>query len=1083
MIQPESQHESPIQRARLLKRDVADCRPWIWLALMLLVGLGGYLRFNSLGYNDLNRDEFGQTLPVVRDMLETGHVFARSAGSTWWDRTLPFLSFAMSAISVAFLGDTDVALRLFPALFGTISILLFWRLARRFLPPCPALLCTSLFTLSTAHIYYSREARYYAYIVFFALVVLLLALRLADRQARRKYWAGLGIILAALLAISTHWFSVLFLTGTMVFLACHWISGWLCTPRRRRLAIGSVAAIGVLCVTLLTVSMIRGGVRSTISARSEADGPPIHPSTAMEFLSSLPQITLKKWRDMTGAHGGWTTRFSRESKGYQLLGLTVRTFSNAGNPYRPSEAPYFNETSPILAWGMTTLAVIGWLTSFRRHPHFAWLTTLWFVPALLLFWLANPEHFVAAKYIIFVLPLYLVAVTLGVDWILSRLTALRRGDAPQSMRFSVVGQSVFVAAVALLSWNAIHAARFHRNDGYKQLAERILTELPSDVVLCNLTNLPPDASWKYLGYYDGVTDSLLPRYLNMDNGSRPIHQIAGLEGWCDFVRSRPSARFLVFGVGKSPRKDPRLVQWISKHALPDNDLPHLVSIEPFLIPSPDVQWPKDPKQITLAPPGRTAIDSKGVPVRSTRPLSIKAKFAVPGPYQLRTSGIKTSGRGRAILKLAVDGKSVAREMLPDESRPQPIQLRFTIADAGTHTLRISVDKNDGPGGVDVWLDYIDLLSSYSPRKYVMSGAGVAALLINANDGNHKTWELRVGQAANKEAEWQSFFDTVSALPAGSPVIVLSRGPALSLFEGDHASIAAAFHLIGADETVLRRLRSESGLLLLGVVGADDANVEPLPNGAVRFLDKGCRFREEAEPLPWPLAIANMSGAEPIREEGADSYHLPQSYRPGVYYLPAGEMNSADAAMQSSYVEPGVAVDAQIHDRFFHGEWKRRRPVIDRCLASSDQIPGMQTVWAMPEADHEKSIADFGFSANQRILAGHRWQSLVQAPITALKEQDHLRLVMTNDAPENIEAIQFILRTSREDGIWWKLIPNTPQQTTPFECPLKSFTVNGGAKLEEIESLDIRVLPRGDDPVTIEVLDARILRKADTTSSG
>jgi hypothetical protein len=137
---------------------------------------------------------------------------------------------------------------------------------------------------------------------------------------------------------------------------------------------------------------------------------------------------------------------------------------------------------------------------------------------------------------------------------------------------------------------------------------------------------------------------------------------------------------------------------------------------------------------------------------------------------------------------------------------------------------------------------------------------------------------------------------------------------------------------------------------------------------------------------------------------------------------------------------------------------------------------------MPESGFGEAVTAFDHPARRWMVEGRRWKPLIKAPVSLLREDDYLRLVMTNNATDKVAAVHFILRSSRDDGIWWLPVAIDPEQTTPFECDLRKFKAVGGTKLSEIESVELRVRPRGNDPVTIDVFDARILRRPDSTSA-
>lgn len=100
----------------------------------------------------------------------------------------------------ALLGAGETGLRLFPILASVASLLLFWRLASRFLSGAALSGAVAVFAVSPALVWYARKAKQYAGDVGVTLVLLLLAIRfLEDRGSVRRAGVAGAVGLVAIL--------------------------------------------------------------------------------------------------------------------------------------------------------------------------------------------------------------------------------------------------------------------------------------------------------------------------------------------------------------------------------------------------------------------------------------------------------------------------------------------------------------------------------------------------------------------------------------------------------------------------------------------------------------------------------------------------------------------------------------------------------------------------------------------------------------------------------------------------------------------------------------------------------------------
>ena len=128
----------------------------------------------------------------------------------------------LTRLSFLTFGDGELALRLVPLLAGLLALPLFYRLARRLLPPFGVILATALFALSPYLIYYSTEVKQYSLDVLVAIGLTLATLRTVEEGFSVSAAIRLGVLGLVLV-----WFSqtaVFVLAGMGMVLAVWQIS-------------------------------------------------------------------------------------------------------------------------------------------------------------------------------------------------------------------------------------------------------------------------------------------------------------------------------------------------------------------------------------------------------------------------------------------------------------------------------------------------------------------------------------------------------------------------------------------------------------------------------------------------------------------------------------------------------------------------------------------------------------------------------------------------------------------------------------------------------------------------------------------
>jgi hypothetical protein len=173
------------------------------LVLALLTLLAAALRFWRLGNWSFWADE----IATLRDSSDLRGVITYPVG------------YALIGLVVRWLGTNEFAARLVPAIAGTISIPVLYLIGRKLFSERAAVLSAVLLAVSSYHIFFSQEARYYTLVMLFSMLGMWCAFVGLERGNRK---ALLGAVLLLALAGWTHWTAGLVLPALAVYALWSW---------------------------------------------------------------------------------------------------------------------------------------------------------------------------------------------------------------------------------------------------------------------------------------------------------------------------------------------------------------------------------------------------------------------------------------------------------------------------------------------------------------------------------------------------------------------------------------------------------------------------------------------------------------------------------------------------------------------------------------------------------------------------------------------------------------------------------------------------------------------------------------------
>lgn len=362
---------------KLVPSKLFGDRPWSsnWIVVTLLVlitALAAALRLYHLDARGLWTDEVFTALfaSAENDLAAV----ARRSLST--PVPTPPLWFLITHFFLRILGSSDIVARLPSMLCGVLGILAIYKVGEALFDRAIGLTSALLLALSPMHLRQSQEARFYAGVVLFSLLSLYFLYR-GVNSYEKKWWVGFTIV--TLVNLYTH-LTAFFVLAVEIMYACLLLTQHLVAARRR----GTTRRLGTTFALPLLISV---GI------------------IAACYVPMIPHI-IRGIQGPRGLGNPNQTRGLKLSVGY-FLSLFGRFGAGDGIPLALFMAAFL--------WGL--------IHAIRRQGRPGFLILLWIAVPFLIVFPLRPKHWFAAKYVIFILPLYLMTISLGVTY-LARSIAL-----------------------------------------------------------------------------------------------------------------------------------------------------------------------------------------------------------------------------------------------------------------------------------------------------------------------------------------------------------------------------------------------------------------------------------------------------------------------------------------------------------------------------------------------------------------------------------------------------------------------------------------------------------------------------------
>jgi 4-amino-4-deoxy-L-arabinose transferase-like glycosyltransferase len=335
------------------------------ITLVFILTGGGFLRLLALGQKSLWRDEIETMLFALSPLKEVIHL----------SLTVPFIPrppfyFIISHFFMKIKGSVAF-LRLPAALSAILTLFLLYYLARRLFGVRPALLGVFLMAVSPFQIYYAQEGREYA----FLMLLSLLALAILEAAPDRGPWSLILWTAVCLAILYTHHFgAVIVATQAVIAPVLFWMDS---REGRLKFKVSFPAFLLALALVLILwqpmLTHLLGGLA----------GP-----RGMRGFSLSPAFSLAELKTMVGLMG---------------LGNGPGTFI------------------------VPLLALIGFYPSRRDECRRGLVISfLWLAPAVTLTLFGQFAHVFRVRYLIFIIPIYLLMVARG-STVLDDLAGIRFG--------------------------------------------------------------------------------------------------------------------------------------------------------------------------------------------------------------------------------------------------------------------------------------------------------------------------------------------------------------------------------------------------------------------------------------------------------------------------------------------------------------------------------------------------------------------------------------------------------------------------------------------------------------------------------
>ncbi len=409
--------------------------------LLLVLLLAFALRLSHLGAKSLWQDEI-----FTAAIASTGNRVLEVVTIPLYNTALPAppLYFLVTHFFL-YIGDNDFLLR-FPALlFGVLGVSATYALGARLFGKSEGLVGAFLLCVSSLHVRYSQDARFYSLLAFLSLLSLYFLYR-ALSDNRRIWW--IGFVACTVLNVYNHLFGLLVLLSQIVFMGGLWIGNSLMARRDH-------------------------------SAIAQLTEPPHKADCAHDKRKNL--AALVSLAIIVVLYGPMIPHL--------LRGLTSR--KGLGGMATPGISLTPSFLAQVLeAWGsgpgfallvFLIPFIIGLVACVRTRRTQLWLAFSWLVVPFAVLFLLPAKHGFRPRYVLFMLPLYLIFIARGLTFLSDVVDNwLERRRVRRTGVFLALSSAVLV----LVSWPALQGYYTEQRSDWKAVADLLMRSFsPGEVIV------------------------------------------------------------------------------------------------------------------------------------------------------------------------------------------------------------------------------------------------------------------------------------------------------------------------------------------------------------------------------------------------------------------------------------------------------------------------------------------------------------------------------------------------------------------------------------------------------------------------
>lgn len=439
----------------------------ILLLLFIILFLGSFLRLYNIGKESFWMDE-GATaitlkkynaLQILNNVVEKGQINPEKYYVH--NSELPIYYIILSGWTKIF-GISEFSLRAFSTMFGILSLILIFYLARYLFNEKVALLSALLASVNLTLVWYSQEARLYSYILFLSLLSLILLLKFL-RENKLKYI--IGFIIVSILIVYSHFPMILFIMFEGMYTIYRVYKDY-----SKKNILNKNVIIAFLIIGLMYLPILERAIFN------QDENIRIYGKPGINQLAEFA-VQLSTWL-------------------YPSIAMRQKIYDLSLDFSLYEWALLFSVLSIALVNGIFFLRGLLKLYTYKNSRMF--LTLMFFFPLLFALTLSSIHPTLTIfqiKQIIYIIPAYLIFVSIGI----------------LSTKFS----KLFILAILILSILPLNA--YYNNLDKQQFRE--VAKLLPDNELVFINKASAEAAFKY--YYGergttiGVDDvSILKEYLN-----------------------------------------------------------------------------------------------------------------------------------------------------------------------------------------------------------------------------------------------------------------------------------------------------------------------------------------------------------------------------------------------------------------------------------------------------------------------------------------------------------------------------------------------------------------------------------------